>query len=254
MTLYRYNSTIFLTTGTFEYVIISGNRTFTELSNTQLKQEEMDWKDFDLLPPLTSLRYQQINGDLHRLDNLECINAYATNFQSTYGTLLLVSETLPQVYDEGYFHYFDESTVGVGVESWQWMENFNDYLYLDNLNLLRAHSDNLTINSFTLDEVNVQSKVNYCLAQKLPEICQVKYSLPLLIVVIVFNIIKAGILWGVTVTIDSVPLLTIGDAVAEFLKRADPSTLARDPLCYDQKCQKWYKVVSKRRWAGCIIL
>lgn len=226
-----------------------------ELSNTDLEQEERYWQNANLLPPLTDLRNQQANGGFRRMDNLECIDAYGVNLQSDYGTLLLVTDHVPPMYGEGYFHYFGQSYVDVVEESsWLWMLNFNQFLYSDDLDLLRAHSENLTI-PYLDDSIDyVESKLEYCLAQKVPEKCQVKYSLPLLIVVIVFNIIKAGILWGITVAIDFVPLLTVGDAVAEFLKRPECFTLARDELRYDEKRKPWYTVVSKRRWTGCIVL
>jgi hypothetical protein len=217
-----------------------------------LKQEDRHWEGEELVPSLEDLRDQQANGNFRRMDNLECIDAYGVSFQSTYGTLLLVSETVQP--DKGYFSFVGRSSVDMVDNSWQWMCDFNDFSYYCSLDELRAHSDNLTVSEYIGDGLTVKYKVDYCLAQKVPEMCKVKYSLPLLIVVIVFNIIKAGILWGITVTINYVPLLTTGDAMAEFLKRPDSFTLAQDQWQYDQKCQRWYTVVSKRRWASCASL
>ncbi|KAJ5817311.1 hypothetical protein N7447_009544 [Penicillium robsamsonii] len=249
--IYRYNSTVFITTGAFEYEVIVGNQTFIELSPTALTQEDRIHTGTELRPSFEDLRNQPANGNFHQLDNLDCINAYGVSFQSTYGTLLLVCDTAQP--HEGYFEVVAASSVDIVKDSWQWMFRFNDVLYGFDLDKFRAHSDNLTMEVYTGDSF-VEYKVDYCLAQKVPEICKVKYSLPLLIVVIVFNIITAGILWGITVTINYVPLLTTGDAMAEFLKRPDSSTLARDQWKYNQERQYWYTVLSKRRRAGCAFL
>lgn len=43
-------------------------------------------------------------------------------------------------------------------------------------------------------------------------------------VVIVFNIVKASVLLYMWLRIAEAPLLTIGDAIASFLRRPDPYT------------------------------
>jgi hypothetical protein len=223
-----------------------------DLNNTALEQEQRHFGSYKLLPPIEDLRTQQANGELDRMDNLECINAYGVNFQSRHGTLLLVSEDIQPTY--GYFEVLDTSSVDMVDKSWSWMNSFNDWSESHGLDELRARSDNLTYSEYIGLGDYLEFKVDYCLAQRVPGMCHVKYNLPLLVVVIVFNIVKAGILWGITVTMDYVPLLTIGDAVSEFLRRPELLTLARNPWKYDQKRQRWCKAVSKRRWASCVFL
>ncbi|KIK68784.1 hypothetical protein GYMLUDRAFT_256438 [Collybiopsis luxurians FD-317 M1] len=67
-------------------------------------------------------------------------------------------------------------------------------------------------------------QVNYCLSQPATSRCQLEFNLPLLAIVIIFNIIKIICIAIATWTIKDNPLVTIGDAIASFLDNPDPNT------------------------------
>ena len=106
------------------------------------------------------------------------------------------------------------------------------------------------------------------------QLCRLQFNRQLVFVVIAFNLAKALVLVYVFVAVKENPLLTIGDAVASFLKQPDDTTSG---LClmskeninqwknrhlvservgrpYDPTRKRWSTVVSKARWAACMVL
>lgn len=98
-------------------------------------------------------------------------------------------------------------------------------------------------------------------------------------VVIVFNIVKASVLLYMWLEISEAPLLTIGDAIASFLRRPDPyartgcllagaevrsidrSTSAtmkqkilQGPKIFGGKRKRWGSAASGRRWTFGVIV
>jgi hypothetical protein len=98
-------------------------------------------------------------------------------------------------------------------------------------------------------------------------------------VVIAFNIFKASVLLYMWIGISEAPLLTVGDAIASFLRRPDPYTrtgcllsgaevrriheftpatvktkLLHGPKVFDAKRKHWGSAASGRRWAFSVIL
>jgi hypothetical protein len=110
----------------------------------------------------------------------------------------------------------------------------------------------------------------------LPQRCKLQYSLPLTIVVIVVNAIKAAILCYMALTTTEFPMLTTGDAVVSFLQQPDRHTMGRClmsgmetrqihsgytvsgqrdwPVAYENNRKKWYSAVSRAKWALVAIL
>ncbi|KIK55865.1 hypothetical protein GYMLUDRAFT_133530, partial [Collybiopsis luxurians FD-317 M1] len=66
--------------------------------------------------------------------------------------------------------------------------------------------------------------VNYCISQPVEPRCQLEFDLPLLAVVIVFNIVKVICMALAAGKINDKPLVTIGDAIASFTDDPDPHT------------------------------
>jgi hypothetical protein len=122
-------------------------------------------------------------------------------------------------------------------------------------------------------------KVDYCLAEKVRQFCKLQYSFPLTMVVITFNLVKSAILCYMWFGMREAPILTIGDAIASFLRRPDPHTkggcllLHREvesmlwylptsikkyplhkPRRYFGKRKRWGSAVSTRRWVFSISL
>lgn len=92
-------------------------------------------------------------------------------------------------------------------------------------------------------------KVDYCLAQKVRQFCKLQYSFPLTMVVITFNLVKAAILCYMWFGMREAPILTIGDAIASFLRRPDPYTKGGCLLLNrEAKSMLWYSSRSIKKW------
>ena len=66
--------------------------------------------------------------------------------------------------------------------------------------------------------------IDYCLSRTKVENCQLQFSLPIMIIVIICNLTKAVCMLLTLRHRFATPLLTLGDAVASFLKRPDTYT------------------------------
>lgn len=67
-------------------------------------------------------------------------------------------------------------------------------------------------------------RIRYCLSSKQPEHCKLQLSLPLIVIVIVFNLCKAIVMLVVAFDTKEEPLITLGDAIASFVERTDDLT------------------------------
>ncbi|KIK55868.1 hypothetical protein GYMLUDRAFT_248278 [Collybiopsis luxurians FD-317 M1] len=67
-------------------------------------------------------------------------------------------------------------------------------------------------------------QVNYCISQPAEPRCQLEFNLPLLALIIVFNIAKVMCMALAATKINDKPLVTVGDAIASFTDVPDPHT------------------------------
>jgi hypothetical protein len=74
--------------------------------------------------------------------------------------------------------------------------------------------------------------IAYCLSETPTELCKIQFSLPIMIIVVVFNLAKAIIMLYVGLVIEARPLMTMGDTVASYLARPDTLT---DGMCLANK-------------------
>ena len=71
---------------------------------------------------------------------------------------------------------------------------------------------------------SVAIEIDYCLATKAPQACKLSFSLWIMIVVILCNLVKLAATIFAFNLIKEDHLVTLGDAVASFLKTFDPTT------------------------------
>lgn len=204
-----------------------------------------------------------LSGELHRLDQVECMKHYARTFQTKYGSVLLVSDDYkPNTTD---FDLLD-GVMALNTHPYHWIcsgkGTYYDVSCREYVNQLIEDPRNWTVFNF-YDESYY--KVDYCLGEETIERCMVEYSLPLCLIVIAVNVIKAAILWGITINTVNFPILTTGDAIASFMKRPDGTTKGKCLLSYDlvgkqadtewefnAKPRRWGSAVSRRRWIVCL--
>lgn len=227
------------------------------------------------------------NGSLHRLDNDECIDAFGVTFQSAYKRLWLVTDDLG---NNDTYEFVYENTVYLpilntrsGSSPYGWLcgnelqeinrlcKRFESFGILPrSLNndwpVSIPNAGGSTFNSPIFD-------VRYCMAEKSDGYCKLQYSLPLTIIVITFNLVKSSILAYMWLGIRDAPILTIGDAIASFLRRSDrhtrkgclltgreatsrnkPIQPLHEPRAFQNKRMIWSNAASGRRWALSIVL
>ncbi len=99
-------------------------------------------------------------------------------------------------------------------------------------------------------------QVDYCLAERTEQQCSFNGNLPIVLVVVVCNAVKAIIMLIVAVKLTGSPLITIGDAIESFLDRPDETTKGVCLLNRDQAALYAYvnpyreKTPGQQQWAG----
>ncbi|KAL4950215.1 hypothetical protein BDW69DRAFT_187553 [Aspergillus filifer] len=174
---------------------------------------------------------------LERLDPKDCISAYATTFQAKYANVALIS---PDFNNTGNITtpvaLLGTSTVPTGGGS----EAPDPYYWIckDGRPGNKVDQSDKACSQYFNDVRDQEEwyvkgfKVDYCLAQRTPQKCTLEYSLPLAIVVIGANFVKAGLIVAAAVILRGAgnPLLTVGDAIASFLRVRDKESRGRGLL------------------------
>lgn len=212
---------------------------------------------------------------------------YAQTFQTTYGDLLLVTEQVSTntsyVYltTQGVLNprlYLDLTPPEADPYKWLCPSDWRDdcEVYLPTIQS-QIKTDDWSVGGTSSSGGGW--KVDYCLAEKARQFCKLQYSFPLTMVVITFNLVKSAILCYMWFGMKEAPILTIGDAIASFLRRPDPYTKGgclllnreaeskfrsssasikryplHEPRKYVRKRRRWGSAVSTRRWVFSIFL
>jgi hypothetical protein len=269
--LSSYNSTVYPSIYAREYVIYSATEQTASLnsSSTWLRLNDTEF-GYDTAQ---SLRTKASKNQLTRLEPQDCINAYATAFQTQRGSVILVSNdtntpeptaerTLESVFVPG-------SGGQCGAHPFQWLCGGTMW----DCNFENTCAANWqSINS--KDWRPLGPKVLYCLSEDVDQLCRLQFNRQLAFVVIAFNLVKALVLAYIFFGLTEDPLLTIGDAVVSFLTQPDNTTsgsclMSKEkikkwterqpesetvPLPYDPTRRRWSSVISKSRWFVCLVL
>ncbi|KAH8671863.1 hypothetical protein BGZ60DRAFT_406070 [Tricladium varicosporioides] len=226
---------------------------------------------------------------LSRLNNEDCINAYGrgNTLQSKYGDLLVVTKQQPVskpnrtiLLDFKYGSYITNWTGS------NWVCDSN-YLLANNYKCdyrkVAANASSWTLNRIEPDPANRRYKIaateeyaiDYCLAQPtdLGGKCLLQYSVVIMICIILANTVKFTCICLLLVTNKEHVLATIGDGIATFLERPDPTTIERPFLARNEArnfkqysirlpvvwrksmaSNRWWQAPSKTRWFITLIL
>ncbi|OGM45657.1 hypothetical protein ABOM_005450 [Aspergillus bombycis] len=218
----KYNSTIFAITSANSYRVFIGPEGFDKLDVQNITSHDGDTANDVLL----RLHAEAQNGTLQRLDMSQCINAYATDFQTTYGSLILVTNDTDQA---GQYQSVQQQATFLPVENlaaqasdpYKWIcSSQKQAKYRTCSQLLPDVKDQVSENNWYV----YGYRVRYCLAERPPQRCKLEYSLPLAIIVVAFNLVKAIIIGYTAISATTKPILTTGDAVASFMQRPDEFT------------------------------
>lgn len=199
--------------------------------------------DLSSSDPSGQMPCPEVNAQWEFLSASDCIQAYAVDFLSNRGDLIVVINSSTS--DTGIVVKGAAPMSGLELELWgsvssspyDWIcsgladgpgsqvlceESWNT---IDPANWILDpvtfdyHAD---IVETPLDDDFIQ--VRYCLSETLPSRCQLQFNLPLLIIVIIFNAGKVVCIAVVATRMKDHPLVTVGDAIASFVKKPDPQT------------------------------
>ncbi|KAF2823774.1 hypothetical protein CC86DRAFT_327712 [Ophiobolus disseminans] len=161
------------------------------------------------------LRDIYARGGLQRLENRDCFKAYTTQFQ-TRGSVFLV--TTNDSFSDHFLSYFSGPWV---TQDWACSAGSCDESSATELGMkdFWKHPE-----TWSFDGV----RVAYCLSETPAERCRLQLSLPIAIIVVFFNAMKAicmvTILLRLGEKMNDPPVMNLGDTVASFLDRSDTCT------------------------------
>ncbi|CAN9276692.1 unnamed protein product [Alternaria alternata] len=176
-------------------------------------------------------------GTLERLDPAECIARYATSIQSAQRNVLLVAsddQVLPpnenplingsHAYGRWKFSAMSAMARDTARNSFDWICSGMDTkrpcsLGIDAIRDSSAES--------WLMGPGAGWPVKYCLSERADPTCKLHFEPTIGTIVTILNFVKAGVMFYVAFLVRDEPLMTMGDAVASFLERPDPTSKNR---------------------------
>lgn len=212
-----------------------------------------------------------IAGRLLNLTVDECIRQYAVPFQSNATDLVLVStvgEPPKSSYYYGALGTFDDPPGGCPGNPFSWICS-GDHGTMDCTSPGYVYCPPAVKSIDRNDWKPFGVPVSYCLATRKEEQCVLQFTVPLAMVVVVFNLLKAATLFLVYFRTSEETLITIGDAVSSFVQKPDTTTrdiclLSRHdlsqwrrktgPQVYTNVDRRCAHAVSGMRWFACLAL
>ena len=251
-----YNSAIFTTLATQSYRVYIGPSDSLDGPLQRFNSAHQD--------NLHSIYETFSISTIERLDNAKCIKAYAESFVAARSDVIAVSSTVVKGQDLQEL-YQTVDTCGRTVP-YCWICNGGFHEGCDTGPIL-SNSSSWTLiglawtNSTypiatpgkpltTKSETRIP--VDYCLSKRVKERCKVQFSLHVMIVVIISNLLKAVSMLLILWTQKSAPLVTLGDAIVSFLEVPD-----RFPGKHHHPNNHnglWLQNMSFRRWFFCNLL
>ena len=252
-----YNSVVFSTLSFQAYNVYAAS---PDLVSQKALNSSIPVKTPSGLPPETLGIFRNIST-WQRLDNAACIRTYAQPFVPAHGDIIAISagvnsSTLVQLIDQG----GDDSEEGY---AWICFEvESDDPCEVDKI--LRNAS-----NWRLFDTENTAFLIQYCLSQLVEERCRVQFSKIIIGVVMTCNTLKALCILLAMRQQELRPLVTLGDAIEEFLVKPDRTTYLAclsakrsfscgrwgdAPSRWEEKGHRWFSSLSTQRWLICIFL
>ncbi|KAF2865785.1 hypothetical protein BDV95DRAFT_441998, partial [Massariosphaeria phaeospora] len=267
-----HNSVVFVSTTNHLYDVMVANNQFeygvsfdAHLFNDPDLTAKLDgWHTVDPSVSQAKLMHNTSGLQFERLSPAECIAAYAKPILSDHRNLILVTVTCA---DNSSLYAMQSYTIAplpnavkpFYISRFAWICS-QQYLYHSDIEYPlcsdggwkdMAAGDKWTVHGFD---------VEYCLSEKPAEQCSLNVTTGLLIVVILCNLIKGIIMILVLISADADPLMTIGDAIASFIRDGDRTGTADElaatpsPRSFRIKKVRWYEAASSARWALTSIL
>ena len=271
-----YNSAVFSSLAAVEYSVYAG-------SNDLFDGHAVNWST-----PITgsmqnyTIQILRNASNWQRLDNEDCIKAYGQSFVSAHADLLAIS---PDLNASELAVWVSDSGLDVGPGT---SETPYDWICQSevpasggsvncNLNQILNAASSWTLpnassipqNSGYDQKAPAKFAVDHCLSKPVEERCRLQFSVVIMIVVIICNLIKTICMLLTLFYHRLQPLVTLGDAISSFLENRDPTTAN---MClvgktsflqgswgfhsgtWESYRHFWFSAASQRRWLICNIL
>lgn len=169
------------------------------------------------------MQLQQSHARLERLENKACIQEYGKDIVSNRKNILAITSEVT----------LDTDTVLGSLDSG--ITNMESYWWLCSAESPlpgRCDLTELAASSYSWNITDYHFPIKYCLSERAQERCRLQFSLRMMVVVIICNIVKVVCMSLTLWKRKTDPLVTVGDAVASFLEKPDPMTLG---MCLSSK-------------------
>ncbi|KAL9115828.1 MAG: hypothetical protein Q9227_000196 [Pyrenula ochraceoflavens] len=227
-----YNSAFFATISSNEYGVFYANEDYLHGAPYNLSKEYT----FNV----TEIQYRV--KKFERLENADCINAYAQDFLTSRRDVVLVTESKPldngslqdafpslfSRYNYGLYSWIcDNSSFQFGgAEAMDTPAEISDY------SACFLHVNQILSKASDWHSHGV--KIDYCMSEKVKGSCETRASLIILILVILANLAKLCAMSYTAFGLKFEPLATIGDGISSFLDQRDPTT---ESMCLASSAQ-----------------
>ena len=273
-----YNSAIFASLSSREFNVFVVSSDFPDGAPFNASIYGTNSQDPSTSPARSLQEYQKNQKALSKLENEACRNIYGASLIAANADVILVTSTENST--DSLFGVEIEETSNLVSRAHDGFHSdsdfFSDCVPDQAQNPLKSCITPSTaewsipfIFSSSSPETQ-QLSIQYCLSQPVPEQCKLQFSLAIMIVVIICNIVKAVCMGLIAWKGDPEPLVTLGDAISSFLNHPDKTTQGNcasgktrfigakswDPMpsVWDPRLTRWFHTASKRRWLVCNIL
>jgi hypothetical protein len=200
---------------------------------------------------------QQAAPKWERLESKECIRAYSNVFVSARRNVVLVSSNKN---DSNSILKYGDAEMTNGLDGNWWICS----LYFQDGGSMTCNPENYLskASSWTVFDYPIE----YCLSEKVDDVCEIQFSWTIMLVVVSFNALKVLVMAWVLFRYNAEKILaTVGDAASSFLQRED---MATTQMCLANKRAmrkfwqergfarqfsrhrlRWGSAVSRKRWA-----
>ncbi|CAK1362375.1 unnamed protein product [Cercospora beticola] len=181
------------------------------------------------------------NGSaVQRFDNADCMAKYGQHYISGYADILLITSPSPEQ-DNRTFLWWGTIDHDRWPKGWidRRRETSLDWVFPGgNEEWIRAHPDRWSANNRIID---------YCLARINEPKCELQFTVQVLFVVIACNAAKSVVMLFTLFLHREAILVTIGDAIASFLKTSTTTGTKREGRKISKKILRW-RHTSPLRW------
>ena len=238
----------------WQFNATSPNSTFEDYGSDANEKAKAMYDYYDYI--------QQSAASWERLEKRECIQAYSNIFVSDRRHVVLVSSARRE---NNSILWYRSSDLTLGLDSNWWIcsmvKQDGGFLYCNPRDLL-SQADSWTV---------FGNPIDYCLSERIPDVCEVKFSFGIMVIILIFNLVKVSAMMWVLFRFDAEKILTtVGDAVVSFISIEDPTTrgmclASRNQIQqfwsspgfarpYVRQKHFWRHAVSKMRWTSFFVL